>query len=411
MLTRHCVPGYIQSRLAALEGEAPGGWPHICQMRSDVGHPATFATTLCSSYNGGCRTKEVTLLSVPELRRLVLRYCDTAQALLAFNFRFNDENRRILNDIRAEVPLATAKRLRDFRDELRENVARFAKEFGCMEDPARFAEWFKKISISPQFGTACLPKWFIDRNCFSNFGGDRASVDALLAPHAMIWLDFDAHNVVGQFDYVLPEAALYEDMAVAYNNAVRTEQATPQPTNDREAAKTHTFFMRQSVLCAFYFVEAYLNGVAFDYCYRNPTLPSSVTDVLLEWNSKRNAEQWVNFRAKLLQYPKLILGVQHPPLTETNCDALRLLLEAREVRDALVHQSPKLTATGPRPVDVRVPKVAALMHLRMPDATAVVDTAIALVRRLNDVLGKNGLRLDWLYDRSAEALFPKETFY
>lgn len=260
---------------------------------------------------------EVTHLSVPELRRLILQYCDTVQALLVFNFGFDDENRRILEVIRAEVPLAPAKRLRDLRDELRDNIARIAKKFGCKDDPARFAKWFRKVSISPELGTICLPKWFVDRRCFSNFGGDRARVDATLSPHAMIWLDFDAHNVTGRFDYILPEAALYEDMAVAYNNAVKTKPARPHTPSEREEAKTHTFFVRQSVLCAFYFVEGYLNGVAFDYCYRNPALPSSVTDVLLEWNSKRDTEQWVNFRTKLLQYPKLILGAQHPPIAET----------------------------------------------------------------------------------------------
>lgn len=87
------------------------------------------------------------------------------------------------------------------------------------------------------------------------------------------------------------------------------------------------------------------------------------------------------------------------------------MLEAREVRDALVHQSPKVMATGPGPGDVAIPKVAALMRLRMPYATAVVDAAITVVRQLNDVLGNNGLSLDWLYDRGAEGLFPNAAFY
>ena len=121
--------GFAEAPTSAKGGQLWGG-----------GLASTFAATLSGSYNGGCHTKGVTPLSVPELRRLVLLYCDTVQALLAFNFGFEDENRRILDEIRSEVSLAPARHLRDLRDELRGNIARIARKFGCKEDPVHVAQ-------------------------------------------------------------------------------------------------------------------------------------------------------------------------------------------------------------------------------------------------------------------------------
>ncbi len=171
--------------------------------------------------------------------------------------------------------------------------------------------------------------------------------------------------------------------------------------------KVLEFCLRSSVLSAFYFVEAYLNGIAFDFFVRNAsTISEQEVETLLEWDGKGNREKWLNFRDKLYKYPRIIMGVQHPPLTDSNSPEVKLLLtKAKEIRDAIVHQSPK-----PDLSTREFAKLASFMHLRLHDASEIVDASISLARKLNSALGKNGIRADWLIDRDASGRFPTEAF-
>lgn len=231
----------------------------------------------------------------------------------------------------------------------------------------------------------------------------------MLPPHLLVDLDFSGESSNGtEFHWRLPEASLYEDMCVAYNNASDSEQIGAAIGVPVHAGKLRDCFLRTAVLSAFYFVEAYLNGVAFDYCSRNgSSISVAQTKLLLEWDQHANREKWVNFKEKIQAYPKIILGLQHPPLTEGNSPEVKLLVNAaKEVRDAIVHQSPK---TDPRTGEVG-PKVKRFLQLRSVDATEIVDAAISLVRQLNELLGQNGIMLDFLVGRDSTGKFPEKAF-
>jgi hypothetical protein len=110
----------------------------------------------------------------------------------------------------------------------------------------------------------------------------------------------------------------------------------------------------------------------------------------------------------VVEYPKLILGTNHPPLTITNCPSLRVLLgEARLSRDSIVHQSPKV-----RDPKGAAEKVGALLELRIDLVTDIVDAAVQFVQQLDDVLPLPTSVRPWLYSRSKQLLgaFPPEAF-
>ena len=232
---------------------------------------------------------------------------------------------------------------------------------------------------------------------------------ASFPPHVLVYLDYTAESYrPKQFDWRLPEASLYEDMCVAYNGAVRCGELASAMEVPVPAPKLRDCFLRTAVLSAFYFVEAYLNGVAFDYQSRHANnISPQDTRLLLEWDQQANREKWITLKEKIQAYPKIILGLQHPPLTETNSEEMKLLIStAKEVRDAIVHQAPR-----PNPLTKEVgPKVKSFMHLRSGDTTEIVDAAISLVQRLNEILGQNGIMLDWLVGRDATGKFPEKAF-
>lgn len=343
-------------------------------------------------------------MSVPELRREVLQQCDVFQAILAFNYQFGEEDREFLAGIRSTVPIANARQLRDFRDGLRKNVADASRFFRLKEKPAKFAEWFKANSHS-DLGTLQLSKWIIDSELFGNFGGD-PNAWRKFPHHAQIALDFEGSFKAGAPEYYLPEAALYEDMCAAFNLAVESRHVREQKPVIKSETKKHYLFMRGAVLSAFYFVEAYLNGLAFDYWWDNKaSLSTEDSDVLTEWNSVKSSVQWRSFRTKALQYPRLVLGSKQPPLTETSSASLKVLLtEGKEIRDAIVHQNPRLEGGEPSA------RTKWLVQLRLNDVTRIVDAAVGFVLELNPRLGIYGVKLDWLYPRGADGLFPKESF-
>ena len=274
-------------------------------------------------------------------------------------------------------------------------------------NPTKFAREFKETSRRAPGRNLLLPKFEIDK-IFANYTDKWMPWDSF-PPHVLVYLDFTGKSYrPKQFDWKLPEASLYEDMCLAYNEALDAHKIAPALTVPVPQAKLVDFCLRAAVLSAFYFVESYLNGVAFDYSVRNARKTSDEeTELLLEWNRKLGKEKWISLKDKLCKYPKIILGLQHPPLTETNSSEMKLLItKAKEVRDAIVHQSPKFDFANE---DVS-PKVRQFVQLRLEDATQTVDAAVSLVKRLNGLLGKNGIMIEWLIERDGTGRFPKKAF-
>jgi hypothetical protein len=161
-------------------------------------------------------------MSVPELRQEVLSLCDILQGILAFNYRCGSDTLKTLDNIRAEVPSAHARVLRQYRDKLRSNVKEVSRLFGLRRDAKEFTREFKKNSRS-DLGIMLLPKVAIDAT-FTNYT-DRVWPEwSSLPPHLLVYLDFTARVHQEDLGWVLPEASLYEDMCVAYNMALEAEK-------------------------------------------------------------------------------------------------------------------------------------------------------------------------------------------
>ncbi|MGH9448589.1 MAG: hypothetical protein ACRD3O_23165, partial [Terriglobia bacterium] len=171
--------------------------------------------------------------------------------------------------------------------------------------------------------------------------------------------------------------------------------------------KAHAFYVRSAVLSAFYFVEAYLNGLAFNFTLHcRPDLSQDKQDKLLESDSKTGRERWLSLRSKMLEYPKIILDRRDPPLMEQNCQEMKLLIEeAKELRDSIVHQSPR-----PEVGSDDFGKLKQFSSIQLAHATRIVDATVSYVMKLNQLLGRHGINLSWLKERGADGKFPQEAF-
>lgn len=345
-------------------------------------------------------------VSVKELRREVYQKTLAQWILLVFTQQLKKSDADGMAEMLGHIGDTTAHQLRNARDALDENLRRLLETLGCkLRVPALANEYLRFVKSGQKF--VYMHKSDIDNIYFTRY--EKAWPGwKTLPPHLLIGLDLAAEFILpGQQEWFLPEAALYEDMCFSLNNAVATSPDNRKSPIDKSKVKAHAFYRRSAVLASFYFVEAYLNGIAFDFALRHgKELSLDELDILREWDSKRGKEKWVKFREKLLQYPKIILQVQHPPLTETNCPELQLIVtEAKEARDSLVHWSPKSgDSTG------YASKTSWVLDIKDEKMTRIVDAAVRLVKRLNSEIGQHGYKLHWLHERENSGLFPKEAF-
>jgi hypothetical protein len=350
-------------------------------------------------------------MSVRELRPELLKQCDILQAILAFNYALTAESKEKIDLARTRIPVAVAKELREIRDRLHDSLKQYVKLFGCVKKPSTFAAEFI-VSSKTGWTVPNALKAAIDRAYFTNFcAGD--PLWQTFPPHLRLQVHFDWVVVPDHliFHYWLPEAVMYEDMALAFNCASEVTSGIKNLgylKGGSLAVKKQQMHLRTAVLSAYYFVEAYLNGIAFDYDYRNQgSLSQSEKDLLMEWDSPNNRQKYLSFERKIKEYPKIILKRSEPPLTITNCKELALLLgDAKELRDAIVHQSSKT-------LDIKLipAKVRWLQSVSLEKVQEVLDATVGFVMKLNAVLGTNGIQVGWLHPRDpSSGLFPPSAF-
>ena len=160
----------------------------------------------------------------------------------------------------------------------------------------------------------------------------------------MLSFDVNALNRVAHpIELRILEAALFEDMCVLFNRGWALHEASGIKPLDKRELNEQAALRRAAVLASFYLVEAYLSSIAFDYLVDHASDPrTSDTDKITEWDHVKDKQRLVAFRDKVLHYPRIILGLPHPPLQENNCPEVKLLLtEAKQFRDAIVHANPR----------------------------------------------------------------------
>ena len=252
------------------------------------------------------------------LRQQVKQRLQELNALCVFTYQLNDENTQAFLHAVDEASRASTKRLAQIRFMADTYIRTLSERFGFVGDLTTLVQHVKDADrIAPTILT--MPKWGV-QELFTNYASCFPGWQTL-PPHTVIPIDRTGHLDRAMWHGIyFPEATLYEDMCAAFNQAALSKERRFQTTATKIEIKLNYMAVRTSILSAYYFVEAFLNAIAFDHWHlHKQRLSQEEKDYLLEWDSTRNRTRWLTFEEKTKRYPKIILGVQHPPLVAANC--------------------------------------------------------------------------------------------
>lgn len=203
------------------------------------------------------------------------------------------------------------------------------------------------------------------------------------------------------------DAAIHENMCALFNAYVERYSFNPDFETPKQRVKEQRAQAHACIVAALQFVEAYLNGIAFDYVAEHrDSIEPKVLIKLTEWDPEKKKRRSLSMREKILNYPRIITGLSHPPIQENNCDEMRYLLqESKSTRDSVVHASPL-----PDLLDLGDAKIPAFFATSDEHVMRTVDCATIVVRRIQESLGESAKPMPWLVDRDAHNRFPAEVF-
>lgn len=190
-----------------------------------------------------------------------------------------------------------------------------------------------------------------------------------------------------------PEHHLLNDLVVSYNRLQESEVALErfrgkdywtvkkqEARNEIQEAQRSSFANRRFVLLAcFNLVEAYINGVAWDFCQTNDI--AAISDrrraILTE------AERPVGIVDKLVKVPAIVADSKHGPLHATREPLKSFIDVIKPYRDSVVHASPFAVPLKFGGYD----KLLHLYNLTVKTAVQAVETTIALLKAIGDHVG------------------------
>lgn len=213
-----------------------------------------------------------------------------------------------------------------------------------------------------------------------------------------------------QTDY--PEMHLARDMAVAFNSAIaldaeiKQHEGTPWDMAKQVGVRERiahlntcaAFNRRMCVLSCFNLLEAYINGIAFDFAdlHDISVLSKSKQDLLTAGQA--------SILDKLVKVPRIVSGRSPGPLT-LDKDPLKTLRDLiKPFRDSIVHASPFSAPARFGGYD----KLSKIYQLTLETVSTTVELTVDAIGRIHGFLGGEGDLPRWMPLRGADGKFETE---
>ena len=227
-------------------------------------------------------------------------------------------------------------------DELRNEVEWLREQTGAKASNSDFLDFYRDAVGKDELGHLFIPKWEIERRWFSKF--DRVIVRwPYVKDHAMVIYD-PKNGQIRQQVFELEGALLHDaefllEQARAFYKGV--EDFRKRARKDQFVLHT---YLRTGATVIFHFLEAYLNGLAFDCLFRHhDKLSEADHDTLLEWDCKNKRRAFVSIEKKIFRYPMIFGKCMDIKVDLSGCKPAHFLAkDAREIRDAMTHPSPHI---------------------------------------------------------------------
>lgn len=290
--------------------------------------------------------------------------------------------------------------LRDsIRASLRGEIAKFCRNNFENVEPEDLAKLYDLIF---QHGS----DWFLPLAVFErDFGKFRRGVLKGAPLHATI------HISPWGLRTEYPEQHLVKDMAVSLNEGIETEnrlalyKGMPWREAKKQEARCEIARLvkrrdvsgRMCILSCFNLIEAFINGIAWDYVQTHniSSLSKDNCNVLTE------SERPVSLITKLIRIPAFVTSRNAGPLHQTR-EPLKAFIEiVKPYRDAIVHASPFAAPEKFGGYD----KLSKLYELSLDTVRRAVDVTIALVKEVHGFVDGSDDLPEWFLKRAEDGTF------
>lgn len=346
-------------------------------------------------------------MTVLSFRQQLTRRYRKYRNILALTNGLQTSQRRLVDKTSEQIAQLFASRLRAMANEIDEALQRVSEHYGLV---GRLDEMDNILSSSQTHGMGpnhllCVSKFHL-AEVFKHY--ERTlPVFPKLPLHARVGIDVgNIRDSAAEMEVFQLEASLFEDMASLWNDAVKADLiADGSGANSMQIKHAHAC-LRATAKAAFNLLEGFLNGLAGDVVLLR-TVSAKDRTKLTEWDEEWQKPLFLSLREKLLQYPKIATGAEHPLLQESSCPAMhRALRLEKSLRQALIHPRPQIM-----PADLESFREAAFYELKLDEVAVLCDDVIELIFLISFNVGPNfGDVSLWLVRRQSDGIFSEETF-
>jgi hypothetical protein len=295
----------------------------------------------------------------------------------------------------AAIDSADVRNLRQNKKKMEQNIATLRSFLGATEPDETYAV-IRREALAEGWDYVILPKWKIEE-LFPRLSRyvpawNRLPLHTLVyvyleprepGPTRVMWLEENTHSDM---------AALWNQSLASYG-AAKTEVQQSGPYGPR--SREHVALVRLTIQAAYHFVEAFLNGAAFNFWYANKErLDRDVCTMLLEWDEVKARRAHLSLREKLLKYPRIISGAPPPLFTDHDDDFQFMTSTVMRIRHAHSHLSPRPDGASGGVVDLAP-------FLESTDIE-VAERAVELAKRIAEACYRERGWLYWLRERSKD---------
>lgn len=171
----------------------------------------------------------------------------------------------------------------------------------------------------------------------------------------------------------------------------------------RETRQSYRTAVNGCIASVFSFLEAYLNGLAFDcFISHHDVLSVPDHDLLSEWDSKQKRRRFVSFETKLFKYPRIVGKMRKLTIDLASCKPAQFIAgEGKAIRDALTHPSPYLD-----PESGEHEKASRILYLSHQDAEKLYIAAMQYGFEIETLLERDVAQTaPWLFNKDGQPLF------
>ena len=317
-------------------------------------------------------------------RDQLLEEIETLQSLYYLVLALNEEGHRhiaLLRDLASRVPKEEISRS---RAGVRRDIGQIRSETKCLLSDEQIRTLVKEMTTG-EIGYINVPKWFIDNYWFANY--------ARVFPR---WPHVPMHafaqfqtslDEMSPYSIHVAEGMVFEDAELMWKHVLRIisdgKDFHSRPKDEQRELQS---FLRATATAIYRFLEAYLNGIAYN-CFKvfHDTMELADHDLLAEWDSKDKRIRHVFFERKVKDYPVICGKYLGKELNLEDDEEIQLLLgEGKILRDGLTHPSPFIN-----PKTGQLEKTLANVAIKPEQVKRLFEAAARYIWKIETSLGRD----------------------